>query len=83
MKKSTLITLIVSIILIIITTIIIWTNIIFNKDFEEKYSSSYDCCYDGMSEEEKNLIFFAAPCPCSDDVNIFEKTIIVLRGRRI
>ena len=31
-----------------------------------------------MSEEERNMILVQLPCSCSDDINIFEKTFIVL-----
>lgn len=78
MKKTLILTIVV---LIILITIVIISNIIFNKN-EGKYNNSYECCYDGMTEEEKNMINIQSPCPCSDDINIFEKTFIVLGIKR-
>ena len=78
MKKTIIIALII---LLILTIIVIVTNIIFNKN-EGKYNNSYNCCYDGMSEDYRNIIYFHSPCPCSDDINILEKTLIVLKIKR-
>ena len=75
MKKVSIITIIILLLILIITILI--TNIIYNTN-KENTNYSYDCCYDGMSEEEKNMILVQLPCSCSDDINMFEKTLIVL-----
>ena len=81
MKKLIKGFLILLILVMFVIIIVLATNIIFDKN-QDKYNNSYSCCYDGMSDDYRNIVSFHAPCPCSDDLNILDKTLIVLGIKR-
>jgi len=62
--------LIIIIILLLLTILI--TNVIYNMS--EKYSEySYECC-----DYENGTRYWEFPCKCKSNINVFEKTLIVL-----
>ncbi len=76
-KISKKLILILVIVVIIILLIIIITNIIFSLNKDEYKIRSYACC----GELPPGMTVYA-PCGCSDEnLTIWQKTILVLRGK--
>ncbi len=76
-KISKKLILIPVIIVVILLLVIIVTNIIFTLNKDEYKIRSYECC----GEIPKGMMV-EFPCGCSDeDLTIWQKTILVLRGK--
>ncbi len=76
-KISKKIILIPVIIVVILLLIIIVTNVIFVLKKDSYEIRSYDCC----GELPPGMTIFA-PCGCSDEnLTIWQRTILVLRGK--